>query len=270
MPPAIIAAGIVAGGTIGGALLSSNASKSAADKQSLAAAQALDFQKSIFDWNKQTYETGQNNLAPYLAEGTNAGNTLDQIYGWGGQGGPGQPNAAGGPTSPNALAAFFNTPDYQFALQQGTRALDMSAASKHQLNTGGMVRASQDYGQGLASQQYGNVISRLMSILNVGQNAATTSANVGAGYAGANVGSGQQVGNSYGAYGQAQASGIVGSTNPYVSALNTGPGNTLAAYSQFGGNTAGNPLPINPSSYVNQNPLSWYGNQTSAMGGAIY
>ncbi len=246
MPVAVplAAAGIGAAATIGGAMISSNAASKAAAAQAQAQQQALAFQK-------QVYADTQQNQQPYMNVGKAASGTLSDIYGFG----------TGGPGSPNALENFVNTPDYQFTLGQGMRALDMSAASNHLLNSGGMVRAAQDYGQGLAATQFGNVIQRLMAMMNLGSSAAGSAGNAG-------VAMGQQVGNSFNSLGQAQASGIMGAANPWVSALNTGPGNALAAYKYFGGTMPGQGSMGSTSSYAN--PLASYGGNAAAFGGGIY
>lgn len=247
----------MAGGAVGGAMIGSNAAGKASDAQVGMQRNALQFQQGI-------YNNNQNNFQPYLDLGKNATNSLSAIYGWDPNGG-----FAGGPDSTNALQAFTNTPDYQFSLAQGTRALDASAAASHLLTSGGMVRAAQDYGQGLASTQYGNVISRLMSIINTGKDAAGAVASSGAAM-------GQQIGSTMGNIGNAQAAGIVGQANPWISALNSGPGNTLAGYSYFNnpnngmqswsqmgggasGGNAGAPLSLSPTSYTPTNQLSWFG-----------
>lgn len=200
----------MAAGTIGGAMMSSSSAKAASEAQAKSAQNSLDFQRSVFS-------TLQQNAAPYMGVGKSAADTLSQIYGWGGAGG------ASGPDSANALASFTNTPDYKFTFGQGVRALDMSAAANHTLNTGGMGRALTDYGQGAASTQYGNVIQRLISMMTLG-------ANAGQGLGTAGVGLGSNVNTANSQLGQAQAGGIVGQANPWINAMNTGPGNILAGY----------------------------------------
>lgn len=53
-----------------------------------------------------------------------------------------------------------NEPGYKFRLQQGLGAGQASAAAKGILNTGGTIKALQDYAQNYASQEYGNVVNR--------------------------------------------------------------------------------------------------------------
>lgn len=55
-----------------------------------------------------------------------------------------------------------NDPGYQFRLQQGTQALQNSAAARGTLNDSGTLKALTDYGQGAASQEYQNVWNRAL------------------------------------------------------------------------------------------------------------
>lgn len=76
----------------------------------------------------------------------------------------------GGYTNPyeDRLVKLINNPDsisdtnaYRFRFNQGQQALERSAASKGMLNSGNTLAALADYGQGAASQEYGNEFNRL-------------------------------------------------------------------------------------------------------------
>lgn len=54
-----------------------------------------------------------------------------------------------------------NTNAYKFRFNQGQQALERSAAARGMLNSGNTLAALADYGQGLASQEYGNEFNRL-------------------------------------------------------------------------------------------------------------
>jgi hypothetical protein len=56
-----------------------------------------------------------------------------------------------------------NDPGYQFRLRAGTQAREQSAAAGGVLRTGGTLKGLEDYAQGLASQEYGNVYNRRAS-----------------------------------------------------------------------------------------------------------
>ena len=68
------------------------------------------------------------------------------------------------------LVQLMNNPDsisdtnaYRFRFNQGQQALERSAASRGMLNSGNTLAALADYGQGAASQEYGNEFNRLSS-----------------------------------------------------------------------------------------------------------
>lgn len=233
----LIIGGLAAAGTVGGALIGSNAASSAADKQYQAAMAGLALQQQGLDFQEQIHSDNQAALNPYMQLGQGGATTLETLYGL-----PGGNNPGGQPD----YSAFYNSPDYGFALQQGIRATDMSAASKGLLQSGGQGRALQTFGQGLASQQFGNYFNRMLSLTQLGSNAAQAYANSG-------NQSGQQVANSLNsqaaslqAGGQAQASGIVGGANAVTGGINSGV-NNLLLYSQLNKSPSGyggNPLNI--------------------------
>ena len=67
------------------------------------------------------------------------------------------PAAFSAPSGQDVLNA---DPGYQFRLDQGTGALQNSAAARGVLNTGGTLQDLINYGQGAASQEYGNAYAR--------------------------------------------------------------------------------------------------------------
>jgi len=87
-----------------------------------------------------------------------------------------------------------NNPAYQFQLKQGQQALDRSSAARGMGYSGAQMKASQEYGQGLASQQYdkeynrasgefGDYFNRLAGLSQGGQQAAGSMAQAGGQYA---------------------------------------------------------------------------------------
>lgn len=60
-------------------------------------------------------------------------------------------------------------PSYQFRLQQGVNALDMSAAAKGRLLSGAQDKAITEYGQNLASEEYGNAFNRALTTFNTNE-----------------------------------------------------------------------------------------------------
>lgn len=166
---------------LGGAYLSSNAAKDASKAQDRAGRRA------------------EAQFAPFTKLGQGAVTTLGQLFGIG---------ANGQQTGSADFSSFFESPDYKFAFDEGRRALEFSNAAKGQLMSGNNMRDLTEFGQGMATQNYGNYFQRLMQMAGMGANAAG--------------GQAQQIGNQ----GQAQASGIVGSANAINSGI-TGAGNNL-------------------------------------------
>ena len=95
-----------------------------------------------------------------------AGNTS---YGGGGAGGyvTNAPGGGGGGGGAPVFAAptpesVLSDPSYQFRLQQGTKALEGSAWARGVGRTGGTLKDLMGYGQGLASEEYGNAYNRAL------------------------------------------------------------------------------------------------------------
>jgi hypothetical protein len=207
IPTAILGAGVLGiGGSIASSVIGSNAATTAANAQVTAAQTAANTQLGIFN---QT----QSNLAPYNQAGQSALSQLASLFGLssGGTTGTG-PTAS---TAAGATSALTNYPGYQFGLQQGTQALDRSAASNGLLLSGGQLKAAQQYGQGYAMQNAWNpYVSQLNTTAGLGENAAATTGNIGAS-------TGSSVANSQLAAGQASASGTVGSANAITGGINS-------------------------------------------------
>jgi hypothetical protein len=201
--------------TLGGAYLSSEASKEAAGIQAGAAREGQANALAM-------YNEGRRDLAPYRETGAGAVTTLAKLYGIQTPGNP-NPQAFG----PEATQAFQNSPDYKFAFDEGNRAVQFSAAAKGALGSGNTLRDLTTFGQGAATQNFQNYAQRLMQLAQMGQGAATNSANFGAQF-------GQNTADAYGNMGQAQASGVVGSANAWNAGL-TGAGNNLALYNALQG-----------------------------------
>lgn len=178
---------IAAAGTIGGAALANKGAKDAAKAQTKAADQATAEQR-------RQYDLTRSDQMPWLQTGTWA---LDQ-----------QKKAMMGDWS-----GFNQSPDYQYALDQGVKMQDRSAASRGRLYSGGYGEDLTKFGQGLATQNYGNYMNRLAGLSNTGQ----TSANALGGF-GANMAN-NIAQNTIGA-GQARASGYMNQANNYGNALN--------------------------------------------------
>jgi len=117
---------------------------------------------------------------------------------------------------------FEKDPGYQFRMDEGARAVDASAAARQGLLSGAAMKAMQRYGQGYASNEYGNaynrftgdqqnMYNRLAGIAGTGQQQMNTTAQMR-----------QNAMNNASNYMQdaaaAQASGIMGANNARQSA----------------------------------------------------
>ena len=227
------------------AITSSNASKSAANAQTKAAADANATQL-------QMYNQTRSDLGPYRQAGYSALERLQQLNGlaspaqsqplsyqdWTAQNpmqgtagstyagqfaGLAQPglyqnylkNFKPSTTQADApdYSSFYASPDYNFARTEGQRGVEQSAAARGGAASGNALKALSQYNQGLASQQYGNYYNRISQLAGFGQNANQTGAQSASNYA-----------NMYGqnalAAGDARASGLVGSSNAWSGLFN--------------------------------------------------
>lgn len=111
-----------------------------------------------------------------------------------------------------AFGRFMVSPDYQFRMDEGLKALDRSAASRGMLLSGAQTKAAQQYGGNLAAGEYGTYINRLLGLAGLGQTATSGTANAStaaAGQSGANIANaGAQRASGYAAMGQGFGTGI--------------------------------------------------------------
>lgn len=135
------------------------------------------------------------------------------------------------PEQRNSL--FQSSPGYQFQLSEGQRALQNSQAARGNLLSGGAVKEGLQYSQGLASQDYNNYINQLAGLTNIGQNAATGSANTA-------IGSGTQIANNMQNAGNIQAQGALNQGNIYGNLFNQIGG--IAGLSGLGANRQKPPI----------------------------
>lgn len=132
----------------------------------------------------------------------------------------------GGALTPQQITDKLRaTPGYQFAFNEGQRALESSAAARGGLFSGAAGKALAKYGQGVADQQYGTHLNRLAGLAGIGQTATSQNNQIGMQTAG-------NVGQAYQNAGNARASGIAGSANAW--------GSTLGQLAGIGGYMYGN------------------------------
>jgi hypothetical protein len=214
----------VATAIVGGSVITAGAgiygSIKASDTQAAAESNAL---------AAQNQARGQ--LEPWINVGTGANYTLGSLYGIGPDG---QPTNA-----PVNYSQFTNSPDYQFAQQQGNAALQNYENANGLAGSGGALAAASQYNEGLATQQYGNYFNRLMSLSTLGQGAAS------AGVGGANAAA-STIGN----IGASTASGIVGATNAVSGGVNSAINNSLLYQNNVLRQNQNTAAATNPSSFA--------------------
>ena len=184
---AAVTAAMVGGvATAGAAKMQSDAAKKAGNASNAAAQQAVAEQQRQFD-------TFQQNIQPYLGAGQNALANLTAL-------------------NSGDYSGFNQSPDYLWAQQQGTQALDRSAAARGSLYSGGHQADLMQFGQGLASQQLGSYRNAQMSMAQLGQNSAVGAGSLGQQNANA-------LGQLYAGQGAAQGNMAINQANSWGNAL---------------------------------------------------
>lgn len=233
MPAAALIGGVVSGaGSAGGAAIQANAADAAA-KQQMAMYQQTRSDLAPFMQGGQGILGQLNGMFPNMAQQYGAGtNQLAALLGLG----------PGGMAS--SMSALENTPGYQFQKQQGQLAVDRSDAAKGLLLSGGQLKDTMGFNQGLASNAYQGAVSNLAGfnkdLMNplynfaaMGQNAAA-----GVGSAGLQATTNANDASMAGAQGIAQGIGGVGnainsSLSNYMMAQPYVPNSVYVTPSQF-------------------------------------
>jgi hypothetical protein len=140
----LLGAGLSSLASLAGGGIQAGALRDAADTSSKASAYATDLQRQMYNQNRADQE-------PWRLAG---GAALQEMV-------AGQPN-------------WKKDPGYQFALDEGLRAQDRSAAARGGLQSGAALKAGQRYGQDYATNQFGNSWNRLATLAGYGRDANTT------------------------------------------------------------------------------------------------
>jgi hypothetical protein len=120
-----------------------------------------DMEKRMLAANEQA----MSQLQPYAQTGTAANSALQELMGL-----SGDPNAA--------MARIQNDPAYQFRMQQGMEGLNRNLAASGSLDSGRAMKAAQEYGQGLAAQEYKDIYNRLADTAGFGAGQSVNLANL--------------------------------------------------------------------------------------------
>ena len=176
----------IAGSAVVGGYLSYKSSKN----QEKAAGKSSDAQAQV-QWDM--YDQSREDLAPWRQAGERSLEDLERLQG----------------TYEDVImdpSKYIESPSYNFLLNRGVGAIDAAASASGGLDKGARSKDLMAYGQGLASQDYGNYVSLLGNLLNryagtAGVGQAATNTMVGLGQNTAN-----QVGN-------AEAAGYINQSN---------------------------------------------------------
>lgn len=221
---------VAAAASVIGAGVGAYSSISSANSEQKAAKSANQLQQDMF--NQTTA-----NEAPYLAAGGSALSALQTGLGLG----PGG-NGVGSLNAPFTLANFQQSPGYNFQMQQGENAILNNRSALGGVYSGNTLKALNQFGQGVANQDYWNAYNaytqsqnqrfgQLDTIAGAGQNAAA-----GLGGLGAQVG--QSIGQNIIGAGNAQAAGTVGLGQALSSGVNGLANNSQLSY-LLGGSSGG-------------------------------
>lgn len=201
---AIIPAVIGAGVSIYGASQQSKAAKNAAAAQQRATDASLALQRDQFNQTRADQE-------PWRQAGVGA---LDRLQ--------------------NPLASFEASPDYNFRMSEGLKAVNQNRATAGLLKSGSALRGVSDYAQNTAAGEYGDWWNRQSGLAGIGQTANSANQQAGSQYANnsqnALMNNAGTQGSSYIAQANAWSQGVGGAGGALAWGLNNYP---------FGGGAAG-------------------------------
>lgn len=180
----------IAGPLIGG-IGSMYAAKKGAKAQQKATNEAIAVQRG-------QYEQARNDQMPWLDAGTNALARQQQVL-------------------DGTYTGFMQSPDYQAALESGTRQLDAGATARGNLWGGGADADRIRFGQNLAAQNLNNYWAKLAGMSGAGQQSAQSLGVMGQNMA-------NSVGNALIGQGQARASAYAAQGNAFADMVNGGIG----------------------------------------------
>ena len=157
-----IGAAIAGVASIGGALISSNASSDAANAATQASASNNATTLGIYNQNKA-------NSQGFINNGLSASNQQAALLGLGGD----------STAANNAFTKYLGSSGYNFQLNQGLNAVNNNYATRGALDSGAAVKALNDYAQGQASNSFQTYLGNLGNVSNSGLAATNALAGVG-------------------------------------------------------------------------------------------
>jgi len=204
--------GTIAAVSLGSGYMQSRAAKDAASMQAAAANRAMDQERAM-------YEQSREDLGPYREQGYIALQDIERM----------KPFLTA-QFGPEQFGQYLD-PSMAFRQRLGTQATERLANVGGGAISGNTMRALTDYGQNLASTEYGNAFNRfqtergniyntLANIAGMGQGAVNTGVSAGQGFAAGQTGliTGQAAAQAAGTVGSANAlaGGFGGATNAYL------------------------------------------------------
>lgn len=108
---------------------------------------------------------------------------------------------------------FRDSTGYQFRLNQGLNAIDNSAASRGGALSGRAIKEAERYGQGFASNEFGNYVNQLAGLAGIGQIATTNNNQYAAN-------TGNSLSNMLSESGRARGSGYINQANAMSNMFN--------------------------------------------------
>ncbi len=165
--------------------------------------------QNAIDLQREMWQTSRGDLAPYREAGVNALGQLQNFQ------------------MPTFNPADFQaSPDYQFRLNQGLDAVNKSAGAGLMRNSGRTLKALNDYGQGMASQEWNNWYGRRMGENQDQWNRLSQVAGLGSGANSMAVNANQNAANGmsqqYGNIGQANAAAAMQGYNGLANLVGQG------------------------------------------------
>ncbi len=228
----------VAGAVVGSAVIGSMASGKAAGAQADAANNATAAQSASADKaaaiQKEMFDKQIELQAPFREAGLTGQNRLMDLLGLSGRS---DAQGYGSAATKFGMSDFQADPGYQWRLQQGQQALDRSAAARGGMFSGRAMKDAMNFGQGAASQEYGNAYNRfqtdragqinpLQSLAGQAQTGANTLGGAAQNYGNSAVANFTSLGNNQAnnllAAGNANASGYMGTANAISGGIGQG------------------------------------------------
>lgn len=165
----------------------------------------------VADWqrNHSNMTADQYGQYHYSTYGQNEGRNLPMT------GGTAATAGTDGTAAANAaFDQFRKSTGYDFRVNQGMNAVNSGYAGKGAIKSGAAMKAINDYGQGMASQEFGNYLNALGNQQSLGMSAGSALAGVGQNYA-------NSLGNIYQQNGANQANSAIIKAGSLNSGLNT-------------------------------------------------